>query len=343
MCPGSRIPLDGAVSCKCIHEALAYKVWLCVSPARMGSDAYEDRDAGRGVDLRLAENYLPACFCIAKGVLLALCLYAAETRGSGSFVVGIGLGLVLDRVYCTRRIFDGNLLLLCAYVSRTAALVGGHVDGMDWALPGACLRALYFVWFVLACLGMLPRRLDSGVWGGLRGLLGQGRTSELWHVYLWYTCVCVCGTAFAIPSVEDGPLLGAVRIVAYVVMSVLWVYAVGLRQRGVLLVSTEGCLVMVCMYSAVLYLSAWMGGVLCAWGLWCIVRRDSWPDVSGLVATPKYQPMADDVEAPPEVPVVVPEPRVVEPHVPIDDLSDTAGLMEQFRLAREAREAAKRV
>ena len=301
----------------------------------------------------MAENYLPACFCIAKGVLLALCLYAAETRGSGSFVVGIGLGLVLDRVYCARRIFDGNLLLLCAYVSRTAALVGGHVDGMDWALPGACLRALYFVWFVLACLGMLPRRLDSGVWGGLRGLLGQGRTSELWHVYLWYTCVCVCGTAFVVPSSDEGqpigtnrrpdPLLGAVRIVAYVVMSVLWVYAAGLRQRGVQLISTEGCLVMACMYSAVLYLSAWMGGALCAWGLWCIVRRDSWLEVSGLVAAPKYQPMADDVEAPPEAPVVVPEPRMADPHIPIDDMSDTAGLMEQFRMAREAREAAKRV
>ena len=301
----------------------------------------------------MAENYLPACFCIAKGVLLALCLYAAETRGGGSFVVGIGLGLVLDRVYYARRIFDGSLLLLCAYVSRVAALVGGHVDGVDWALPGACLRALYFVWFVLACLGVLPRRLDAGAWSGLRGLVGQGRTSELWHVYLWYTCVCVCGTAFVVPSSDEGqpigtnrrpdPLLGAVRIVAYVVMSVLWVYAAGLRQRGVQLVSTEGCLVMACMYSAVLYLSTWMGGALCAWGLWCIVRRDSWLEVSGLVTAPKYQSMADDVEAPPEAPVVVPEPRVADPHMPIDDLSDTAGLMEHFRLAREAREAAKRV
>ena len=41
--------------------------------------------------------------------------------------------------------------------------------------------------------------------------------------------------------------------------------------------------------------------------------------------------------------MVTADPRVVESHVPIDDLSDTVGLMEQFRLAREAREAAKRV
>jgi hypothetical protein len=34
---------------------------------------------------------------------------------------------------------------------------------------------------------------------------------------------------------------------------------------------------------------------------------------------------------------------MADSHVPIDDVSDTAGLMEQFRMAREAREAAKRV
>ena len=233
----------------------------------------------RTVDLRLAENYLPACFCLLKGFALSLCLYFVETREVPSLFVVVGVCLAIDRVYSANRIFDGSVLLWCVYASRVVLFVSAHDPHDGVKVSAFVLRCLHVCWFCAGCMYVLPEGSKWASYGASSRLVGVVDSALIGHAYFVFIGLCMCVALCVHPEsyMGHGPVqsggtlvLEYSRIFVYVVLSIVWVYVIGLCGRRWTVGGTHSTVTLVCLFSAVLYLPLAMAGAFALWAVWCI-------------------------------------------------------------------------
>ena len=262
--------------------------------------------------MRLAENYLPGCVCLLKGCILSSCLFLVEHNQVPVFFIVLGICLGLDRVCEPRRILDGSALLWCAYASRVVRYAASieREDGL--VVSSICLRGMYLVWFTIASVFVYPggvRHLFSTC-AAARGGGEEQCCSPEWasntreasgvsHLYLVFTAVCMCVELFGQGHTHSSLEFECARVMVYLTLSVVWVYAVGLLRPRECLAGAGGSASLAPLFAPLLYLPQWMGIVFLAWGVWCIVRGH------GGTHEPPPSPSTRRTPAPPATTAVV--------------------------------------
>ena len=238
-----------------------------------------------GVDLRLAENYLPGCVCLLKGGLLVCCLYLVEWSVSPIFFIVLGLCLGFDRVWEAGRILDGNALLWCAYASHIVRYAASLHRDSGVVVPTMCIRGVYVIWFGVAGVFVYPGGVGSlfaccdGTTGDAadssHGWLSKWtsdarETRTVSRLYLAFTGVCVCVILFGQEQGHQSLEFECGQVVVYLILSVVWVYTVGLHGPRCCLVGVDGSVTLVPLFAVILYLPLPMGATFFLWSVWCV-------------------------------------------------------------------------
>jgi len=176
----------------------------------------ESSASGGMVDLRLAVNYVPACVCFFKSVVLLAVLCCIHTAGSAACYVPVALALVLDRLYSSPvAIFDGNGVLLSLFFAHV-------VNHLREGELRSQLEA-YYVFIVsplcplLAVLAVLDVPIPFIRRGGLAGLFCE---------------MAFFISAMAFMSIDsESYVVRILRGLVFVMLSFAWAYIIGIHQR----------------------------------------------------------------------------------------------------------------
>ena len=246
-----------------------------------------------GIDLRLAENYLPGGVGLLKGFILSCLLYCVELHDTPIWFAVLALGLAFDRVYETSRILDCNALLWGVYTSRVVLYCAAIEREGGITVPSLCLRGVHLLWFLVACAVANPTPLPVAWLTG-----GQGGTRGI-RLYMLFTGGCMCAVLFGQGHRGTSLHLAYARVFLYLTLSVIWVYAVGLHGSRWGTGGVDNSVHLVCIFTGILYLPTPLATILAAWAVACILR--GWIQWGGARSdqVPKvhhYQPMQPDAE-----------------------------------------------
>ena len=198
------------------------------------------------VDLRLAVNYLPACACLGKMLVLMLAMGLIPSGQEVDCLITLASMLYIDRLITRNMIFDANAILLAIYFANvhshiravsTHRAYGGLVDGMFlcWAMGSVVLISEPHV-----VKSILERR---------------ARATKLGPVLLMLFVITAIAH-FQAPLEPGG--LRATRAVAFTLLAFAWIYIVGIHTpRGIEYLKENSCQ-FVAQLSPVLYVSLWI-------------------------------------------------------------------------------------
>lgn len=168
------------------------------------------------VDLRLAVNYLPACSCLAKMLLLLAAIsgiHPGQELGGYTLIGGV---LYTDRLAVRNTIFDENAVLLTVYFANVHAQIRASSTRPYYETLMACLHLCWAV--ACAVLVAEPPMV-------FRAIERRFRFSRLFPSCVMV--VIVCNMAFLHADVEPVALRAA-RALAFTMLSFVWIYLVGL-------------------------------------------------------------------------------------------------------------------
>lgn len=183
-----------------------------MTPADLVKDSMQDH----GIDLALAVNYLPACSCFFRSVLLSVGLCAVHSVKLVPAFVPICLVLVVHRA-CPKylRIFDGSGVLFSIFLSHCVAVMQELGEGW-WTLWPPVAVLLSVEWPLAAGYVMYrPPLTRQHLQGCLIG-------------------ACLHVSAFAFAHTPHGAELRLVRFgrdVAFAGLCLVWTYVVGIYRR----------------------------------------------------------------------------------------------------------------
>jgi hypothetical protein len=270
------------------------------------------------VDLRLAVNYLPACACLGKTLVLMLAIGQIPAGEEVDCLISLAAMLYIDRLITRNMIFDANAILLALYFANvhshiravsTHRAYGGLVDGMFlcWAMGSVVLISEPQV-----VKNILERR---------------ARATRLGPVLLMLFVISAIAH-FQAPLEPAG--VRACRAVTFTLLAFAWIYIVGIHTtRGIEYLKENSCQ-FVAQLSPVLYVSLWIAvAFTLAASAGLVVQYMRLQQKS----LPAEQPPAH--HAPPVAVVVEPAPAPSEEPSPEQ-------VSELFRLARMQQQRALR-
>jgi hypothetical protein len=202
------------------------------------------------VDLTLAVNYLPACICLCKALVLTLAMAlippGEEMRGG---YIPLAALLYMDRMLMRNMIFDANAILMAIYFANVHA-----------AVRASSLRQTYqiFMWGLHVCwVGMCLTLLTNP--SRVRWLFEKkAQASKVVPVALMLL-ILVC-TSFVNSPLETG-VIRACRALAFTMLSFAWIYMVGIHsQQGIEYLKETSCQ-FVARLAPVLYSPLWLAVV----------------------------------------------------------------------------------
>ena len=167
------------------------------------------------VDLRLAVNYVPACVCFFKSVVLLCVLCGIHTVNSVACYAPVALALALDRLHSPVAIFDGNGVLLSLFFAHCV----NHVreGGLRSVLEVYYSFVVSPLWPLLAVLALFDFPIPFLRQRGLSALFCE-------------TALFVSVMAF-MPMDSESYVVRIVRGLVFVMLSFAWAYIIGIHQR----------------------------------------------------------------------------------------------------------------
>lgn len=261
------------------------------------------------VDLTLAVNYVPACVCLCKALVLMLVISLIqpgdEVRGG---YIPLAAMLYLDRLVMRNIIFDSNAILLALYFANVHATVRAISLRQAYAL---FVAGLHLCWAGM-CVTLLA---DPGKvrWPWEKRL----QASKI--VPVVFMLVVVVATAYVHAPLESGGLR-ACRALAFTLLAFAWIYLVGIHTpHGIEYLKETSCQ-FVARLAPVLYSPLWLAAAFVPAALGALAWYNS---RSGSV---QYQEVLAQV-----VVATAPDPSAQETTAPA---SEDAELHELFRLAK---------
>jgi hypothetical protein len=256
------------------------------------------------VDLTLAVNYVPACLCLCKALVLMLALTMIQTGDEirGGYIPMAAM-LYLDRLIMRNMIFDANAILLALYFANVHAAVRATSARHSYA---PLLWGLHLCWIGM-CLTLLAEPSK------VRWLFEKRvQASKLVPVLLMM--LVLTGTSYIHSPMETGPARTG-RALGFTLLAFSWIYLVGIHStQGIEYLKETSCQ-FTARLAPVLYSPLWLAilFVPCAAGALC------W----------QYSSANHRPEPPPSVVVVT-----VEQAKQDNSATEDAQLQELFRQAK---------
>jgi len=201
----------------------------------------------RRVDLTLAVNYVPACVCLCKAIVLMLAISLIQPGDEvRSGFIPLAAMLYLDRLVMRNMIFDGNAILLALYFANVHAAVRTTSQRQAYVV---FVAGLHLCWAGL-CLTLLvdPSRVR---WAWER----RAQASRLVPVLLML--VILVATAHVHAPLETGGVR-ACRALAFTLLCFAWIYLVGIHSPNGIEYLKETSCQFVCRLAPVLYAPLWL-------------------------------------------------------------------------------------
>jgi len=201
------------------------------------------------VDLTLAVNYLPACACLCKTILLmtliGLIQPGDEIRGG---YVPLAAVLYLDRVVTRNLIFDANAILLAVFFSNVHASIRASSQRPSYWF---FLWGLHAFW-IAGCLILIyePQHMR---W------VFEKRIQASRIVPIALMLMVLTGTSYVHGPLEPAPFR-ACRAMAFTLLSFAWIYIVGIHSAHGLEYLKETSSQFVVRLAPVLYSPPWLAG-----------------------------------------------------------------------------------
>jgi hypothetical protein len=183
------------------------------------------------IDLSLAINYLPAVACILKTILMAATLAIVRPEHALPGFALFGLLLNFDRVVSGDRIFNGNAILCMVLLSWLVNFLRLGAQS-----PQQATNALALAWGGLAlCLTVEPAKLKPLITPD-----GWGETTRVdpspnrWNFKRLAPTILNTLFVGAVLFTHMGEETGSFKIarsLSFAILSVGWVYIVGVWQR----------------------------------------------------------------------------------------------------------------
>ena len=171
------------------------------------------------VDLALAVNYVPACFCLCKVLVLMLALsliQPGEEIRTG--YIPLAAVLYMDRLVMRNMIFDANAILLALYFANVHAAVRATSPRQAYSI---LLWGLHLCW-VGMCLTLLANPAK------VRWLF-EKRVQASKLVPVAFMLFVLVGTAHVHTPLESGPVRSC-RALAFTLLAFAWIYLVGIHS-----------------------------------------------------------------------------------------------------------------
>jgi hypothetical protein len=275
------------------------------------------------VDLALAVNYVPACVCLCKALVLMLVLSAIqpgeEIRGG---FIPIAAMLYLDRAVIRNMIFDANAILLALYFANVHAAV--RATSHRQAYP-VLLGGLHLCWAGM-CLTLLAEPWK------VRWFLDSKRLQASKLVPVFMMLLVLVGTSYVHAPLESGPVR-ACRALAFTLLAFAWIYLIGIHSpHGIEYLKDTSCM-FVTRLAPVLYSPLWLAVLFLPASVAAIVwqysarsgAQQQQPDpreaVTVVVVAPSTEQQEQQQGGPPQAP----------------PSEDTVQLQELFRMAKQGR------
>lgn len=171
----------------------------------------------KGVDLTLAINYVPACLCLCKAILLLLTIAVMPPKDEiGAFTL-VAFALYLDRLVTRPTIFDANAILLAAFFANVHA----SIRAVSTILAVPVFVWLFHLSWAMSCLCALAEPGQFREWFERRTL-----TQKYGPTLVMVTFVA-CLTYVHHP--REGGFERFCRGLAFTLLSLGWIYIVGVR------------------------------------------------------------------------------------------------------------------
>jgi hypothetical protein len=212
------------------------------------------------VDLTLAVNYVPACLCLCKALVLMLALIMIqpgdEIRGG---YIPMAAALYVDRLIMRNMIFDANAILLALYFANVHAAVRATSVRHSYS---ALLWGLHLCWIGM-CLTLLaePSRVR---W------LFEKRVQASKLVPVLFMMMVLVGTSYIHAPMENGPVRTS-RALGFTLLAFSWIYLVGIHSaHGIEYLKETSCQ-FIARLAPVLYSPLWLAipFIPCAIGALC--------------------------------------------------------------------------
>jgi len=202
------------------------------------------------VDLALAVNYVPACLCLCKALVLMLLLGAIQSGEElrGGYIPLAGM-LYLDRLVMRNMIFDANAILLALYFANVHAAV--RATSPRQAYP-AFVAGLHLCW-VGMCLTLLAEPSKVRWW-----LEKRVQASRL--VPVLFMLAVLVATAYVHAPME-GAGVRTCRALGFTLLTFAWIYLVGIHsQLGIEYLKENSCQ-FVARLAPMLYAPLWLAAM----------------------------------------------------------------------------------
>lgn len=201
------------------------------------------------VDLTLAVNYIPACSCLIKVLLLML---AVSLVPEGSEIDGaliLAAMLYIDRLTVRNIIFDANAILLAIFFANIHASVRAIRSRHAYRF---FVDGLFLFW---ACGSLILLIEPSPVKRELDKRPSSARMAAVFVMLL-----VVVGISSVYEPLESGGVR-CCRAVAFALLSFAWIYIVGVHTTSGIEYLKENSCQFVSRLSPVLYAPLWIAGV----------------------------------------------------------------------------------
>lgn len=256
------------------------------------------------VDLSLAVSYLPAALCILRLNIYMIgitCLKPGEDIGG---LLIIGNVLYLDRLAFTltsqMTIFDSNAVLLSVYISHIYLYVRNITAEQTMSFMCTAVG----LWWALTCLALIIEPPQMRRW--------MDDHPKLCNFIPPTIMAASLVAMFSTKSELETSLLRYARSHAFALLSVFWVYIVGIKKK----IPPEQSNHFISRFSPALYLPSYVCFIFFLLSTGCLLYH-------------YYKTFLCDTE---EKPIVVVEKQVL---ITVEDETDTE---EMFRLARQGKQ-----
>lgn len=202
------------------------------------------------VDLSLAVNYVPACLCLCKALVLMLSLSAIQPGEEirGGYIPLAGM-LYLDRLVMRNMIFDANAILLAVYFANVHAAIRATSLRQAYSV---LLTGLHLCWTGM-CLTLLAEPGKVRWW-----LEKRAQASKI--VPVLFMLGVLVGTSYVHAPMEPGGVRTG-RALGFTLLSFVWIYLVGIHsQQGIEYLKDTSCQ-FVTRLAPILYAPLWLAGL----------------------------------------------------------------------------------
>lgn len=196
------------------------------------------------IDLSLAMNYLPACVCVGKSLILIVALFVVHKYTLPGLFVAVGVCLILDRMHFPSRIFDSNALLCGVFLGECVSLIRA---GASESYPAVVtLHAMGFMWICASGAALVSPLVKH-----------QHLTSDDLQTASVLTAVAISVCAFLPADGNDTREMRIARSAAFVLLGVVWVYVVGVNLPR-LVHGRESTISLTVLFSPLLYVNCYL-------------------------------------------------------------------------------------